>query len=46
VQTKIALAGKANIEATISALKDALSKFPELQDDPRPVVGVCNPPLK
>ncbi|MBT5763930.1 MAG: mechanosensitive ion channel family protein [Nitrospina sp.] len=40
VQTKIALAGKANIEATISALKDALSKFPELQDDPRPVVGV------
>ena len=40
VQTKIALAGKANIEATISALKDALSKFPELQDDPRPLVGV------
>jgi small conductance mechanosensitive channel len=40
VQTKIALASKANIGATISALKDALSEFPELQDEPQPLIGV------
>jgi small conductance mechanosensitive channel len=40
VQTKIALASQANIEAVILALKDALSAFPELSGDPQPLVGV------
>jgi small conductance mechanosensitive channel len=40
VQTKIALASTANIEAAILALKNALSVFPELSEDPKPLVGV------
>jgi small conductance mechanosensitive channel len=40
VQTKIALGSKANIEAAILALKNALSAFPELSEDPKPLVGV------
>lgn len=40
VQTKIALASTASIEATILALKKALSAFPELSEDPQSLVGV------
>jgi hypothetical protein len=38
VQTKIAIASTANIEATILTLKDALSAFAELSEGPQ-IVG-------